>query len=154
MANGTSGMGALLWELEQTLEKLTQTQREIAQAVRSDDLSALSECMKRQQALSLSLRNIDQRRVKLQEKLGLERIRLSELPAAIEDKEERLEVKKAADALSAQYKVMQSAAEVARSSLECSLHEVEKMMTNMGIDPRQVQEQAGGVSGIRTDFHA
>lgn len=154
MANGTSGMGALLWELEQTLEKLTQTQREIAQAVRSDDLSALSECMKRQQALSLSLRNIDQRRVKLQEKLGLERIRLSELPAAIEDKEERLEVKKAADALSAQYKVMQSAAEVARSSLECSLHEVEKMMTNMGIDPRQVQEQAGGVIGIRTDFHA
>lgn len=154
MANGTSGMSTLLWELKQTLEKLTQTQREVAQAVREDDLSALSECMKRQQALALSLRNIDQKRIKLQEKLGLDRIRLAELPAAIKDEQERLEVKKAADALSAQYKVMQSAAEVARSALECSLHEVEKMMTNMGIDPQQVQEQAGGVSGIRTDFHA
>ena len=66
----------------------------------------------------------------------------------------RQEIKAAGEALTTQYRVLQSAAEVARSALECSLHEVEGMMTNLGFDPVQTKEQTASVNGAHTDFHA
>ena len=107
-----------------------------------------------EQALSLALRNADQRRIKLQAELGLENIRLSQLPEHVQDEAMRQEIKAAGEALSTQYRVLQGAAEVARSALECSLHEVEGMMTQLGFDPVQTKEHTASVSGAHTDFHA
>lgn len=154
MAGSFQDMLKLIRDLTHTLEELTEAQKNVASAVRTDDLEKLGECMKREQALSLALRNADQRRIKLQAELGLENVRLAQLPEHVQDEAMRQEIKAAGEALSTQYRVMQSAAEVARSALECSLHEVEGMMTKLGFDPVQTKEQTASVSGAHTDFHA
>lgn len=154
MAGGFQDMLKLIRDLTHTLEDLTAAQKAVASAVRTDDLEKLGECMKKEQALSLALRNADQRRVKLQAELGLENVRLSQLPEHVQDDHMRQEIKAAGEALSIQYQLLQSAAEVARSALECSLHEVEGMMTKLGFDPVQTLEQTASVSGAHTDFHA
>lgn len=154
MAGGFQDMLKLIRDLTHTLEDLTETQKNVASAVRTDDLAKLGECMKREQALSLALRNADQHRVKLQAELGLESVRLAQLPEHVQDEAMRQEIKAAGEALTTQYRVMQSAAEVARSALECSLHEVEGMMANLGFDPVQTKEHTASVSGAHTDFHA
>lgn len=154
MAGGFQDMLKLIRDLTHTLEDLTAAQKAVASAVRTDDLEKLGECMKKEQALSLALRNADQRRVKLQAELGLENVRLSQLPEHVQDDYMRQEIKAAGEALSIQYQLLQSAAEVARSALECSLHEVEGMMTKLGFDPVQTLEQTASVSGAHTDFHA
>lgn len=154
MAGNYQDMLKLMRDLTQTLEQLTEAQKNIAQAVRSDDLEKLAECMKREQALALALRNADQRRIKLQAELGLENIRLTALPEQVSDETLRQQVKAAAEKLSAQYQMLRSASEVARSALECSLHEVEGMMTKLGFDPVQTLERTATVSGAHTDFHA
>ncbi len=154
MAGGFQDMLKLIRDLTHTLEDLTAAQKAVASAVRTDDLEKLGECMKKEQALSLALRNADQRRVKLQAELGLENVRLSQLPEHVQDDHMRQEIKAAGEALNIQYQLLQSAAEVARSALECSLHEVEGMMTKLGFDPVQTLEQTASVSGAHTDFHA
>ena len=154
MAGGFQDMLKLIRDLTHTLEDLTAAQKAVASAVRTDDLEKLGECMKKEQALSLALRNADQRRVKLQAELGVENVRLSQLPEHVQDDHMRQEIKAAGEALSIQYQLLQSAAEVARSALECSLHEVEGMMTKLGFDPVQTLEQTASVSGAHTDFHA
>lgn len=154
MAGGFQDMLKLIRDLTHTLEDLTAAQKAVASAVRTDDLEKLGECMKKEQALSLALRNADQRRVKLQAELGLENVRLSQMPEHVQDDHMRQEIKAAGEALSIQYQLLQSAAEVARSALECSLHEVEGMMTKLGFDPVQTLEQTASVSGAHTDFHA
>ena len=70
MAGSFQDMLKLIRDLTRTLEDLTETQKNVASAVRTDDLEKLGECMKREQALSLALRNADQRRIKLQAELG------------------------------------------------------------------------------------
>ena len=89
-----------------------------------------------------------------QQAMGIETLRLSELSDCAPDEETRQLVKNAAEQAANQYRLLQSASEVARSALECSLHEVEGMMTRMGIDPAQAQERTASVSGAHTDFHA
>lgn len=154
MAEGIRDMLKLIRDLTGTLEQLTEAQKAVAAAVRADDLEKLGECMKREQALSLALRNADQRRIKLQKALGMENIRLNQLSEYVQDEDMRREIKVAGEALAAKYSILQSAAEVARSALECSLHEVEGMMVRLGFDPVQTLEQTASVSGAHTDFHA
>lgn len=154
MSNQFDGLIQLMQDLTKTLTQLTAVQKDVASAVHTDDLTALGECMKKENALALTLRNIDQKREKIQQQLGLEGVKLSELPGKVSDEEARPKVKQAAEELQAQYRVMQSAAEVARSALECSLYEVESMMTKMGIDPRQVEQQPASSNGAHTDFRA
>ncbi|WP_122789950.1 flagellar export chaperone FlgN [Intestinibacillus sp. Marseille-P6563] len=154
MSNQFDGLIQLMQDLTKTLTQLTAVQKDVASAVHTDDLTALGECMKKENVLALTLRNIDQKREKVQQQLGLEGVKLSELPGKVSDEEARPKVKQTAEELQAQYRVMQSAAEVARSALECSLYEVENMMTKMGIDPRQVEQQPASSNGAHTDFRA
>ena len=136
------------------LGELTAVQKDVAASVHEDDLIRLGECMKKEQALSLSLRNIDQKRLRLQQQMGLEKIMLSALPEQIDSMELREKVKDAAERLSAQYRIMQSAAEVARSALECSLHQVENMIAGLGLDPEHVKDHTITTGGPHTDFRA
>ena len=90
----------------------------------------------------------------LQQQMGLEKIMLSALPEQIDSMELREKVKDAAERLSAQYRIMQSAAEVARSALECSLHQVENMIAGLGLDPEHVKDHTITTGGPHTDFRA
>ena len=58
-------------KLGETLEQLTEVEREKTAAVGRGDLDAVDACMKREQVFSLNLRGFDQKREKLLARMGL-----------------------------------------------------------------------------------
>ena len=125
---------AFLRELGRTLEQLTALTKEKTEAVHRDDLGAVNDCMKREQAISLSLRSMDVKREKMLSELGMAGVPLSGLAAHC-PAELRLEARQVEEELRNQLAVYRSAAGVARATLEISLHQIEKMMEEEGERP-------------------
>lgn len=116
-------------QLGKTLDQLTELAREKTAAVRQDDLVGVDSCMKREQALGLSLRAMDKKRDTLLAAMGLENVTLSGLVQHCPE-EIRTEAKAAADKLRDRYELYRSASDVARTTLEVNLHQIEKMMAD------------------------
>ena len=146
-------LAKILEELAQAVERLSQSQTEIAAAGRAKDLAALSECMKTEQAYALTLRNLDKKRQDMQTQMGIGSHTLQMVRSTAPDEESRTLIRQAEEKLSANYKMLQSASEIARSTLECNLHEVEKLIENLGVDPKMALENPTQ-GGAHTDFHA
>lgn len=149
---------SLLQELNGHLEQLAQLAQQKAEAARQDDLMALDEVLKQEQAMSLTLRGLEQRRAKLVKELGLENTSLAQLPDKCPPELEP-EARKTAEALRASYKIYRSCADMARNTLELTLHQIDKIVAAAGIDPgRQgAGYQAPGVEppkNMKTDFRA
>lgn len=149
---------SLLREISRTLVSLTETAQQKTAAVRQDNLAVLNECLKREQALSLSLRGFEQKRAAATKDLGFdESIPLSGL-AAHYPVELQPEAKAAAEELLQNYQLYRSASEVARSTLECNLHQIEKVLaasgeaeiSGAGYDAAQPEPPAP----MKTDFRA
>ena len=125
---------AFLRELGQVFEQLTALTKEKTAAVRRDDIGALNECMKREQAMSLSLRSMDAKREKMLAGLGMAGVPLSgraeHCPAEL-----RLEARQVEEELRNRLAVYRSAADVARATLEISLHQIEQMIDEEGDRP-------------------
>ena len=115
-----------LEKLGETLEQLTGIEREKTAAVSRGDLEAVDACMKREQVFSLNLRGFDQKREKLLAKMGLTGSTLRQLEE-LSPPEALLETKRTAEKLRQRYQVFRSASDVARNTLECNLHEIEKI---------------------------
>lgn len=117
----------LLNDLTTALAQLTDTAHEKSAAVRQDDLAALNDVIKREQALSLTLRGCEQKRQALLSRLGLDGVSLSTLadqyPPAL-----RPTARAAADALRRQFLIFRSAADTARNLLEGNLHQIEQYL--------------------------
>ena len=109
------GYLALLEELRGSLDQLTGLAKEKNAAVLKDDLLALDEVLKQEQALSLSLRGLEQRRLKLVRELGLDNVPLSRLCDHCPD-EFKGQAKQTAERLRASYDIYQSAAGVAKGT--------------------------------------
>ena len=147
----------LLGELSGSLEQLAGLAKEKTAAVRKDDLMALDAVLKQEQAMSLSLRGLEQKRLTLLKGLGMENTSLTELPSNCPP-ELRNETKQAVEKLRRSYDIYRTAAGVARDTLECNLHELEKLVEQMG------GRQAEGVGyappsaeppkNMKTDFRA
>lgn len=148
---------SLLDELSKTLENLTAVEQDKTQAVRQDNLAAVNECMKREQVLSLSLRGLDQKREAALAALELSGVPLGALAEHLPE-EYRLEAIARTERLRQQYRLFQGASEVARSTLECNLHQVEKVLGEMGGDPEDGPGYRSSSPvlppAMRTDFRA
>lgn len=148
---------ALLDELGDHLDRLSELARQKAAAVRQDDLAALNEVLKQEQAISLSLRGLEQKRLALFSQLGLDGVPLSGLadhcPPAL-----KARAKESAEGLLQRYQIYHSASEVARNTLECNLHEIEKVISDLGGNPAEgVGYTLPGVEppqAMKTDFRA
>lgn len=137
MADGNWGEYLTLLEtLGGKLEELTDLERTKALAVGRSDLEELEECMKREQVMSLSLRGLDQKREKLLAALGLTGVPLRDL-AERAPESVRMEAKAAAEKLRQKYEVFQSASDVARNTLECNLHAIEKLQKAHEVQPEE-----------------
>lgn len=148
----------LLHELSGCLDRLSILAQEKADCVRQDDLTALSDVLKREQAMSLSLRGLDQRRIKLLEGLGLNGVSLRDLPGRVPPELED-EARKAAEAAQRSYQEYRSYAGMARNTLELSLHQIERVLTAAGVDPADpgAGYEPPGVEppqNMKTDFRA
>ena len=158
------GYLALLEELRGSLDQLTGLAKEKNAAVLKDDLLALDEVLKQEQALSLSLRGLEQRRLKLVRELGLDNVPLSRLCDHCPD-ESKGQAKQTAERLRASYDIYQSAAGVAKGTLERGLHELEKIVVGLGgpaappppPSPLRAAPKDPGVEpppNMKTDFRA
>lgn len=148
----------LLEELTSNLDRLAQLAQDKAAAVRSDDLLALDEVLKQEQAAALNLRGLELRRLKLVSQLGLESVPLAELsghyPPELADR-----ARKTVSTLRDSYTVYRSCADMARSLLELDLHQIEKVIAASGVDPTVAPSgyEAPGVEppkNMKTDFRA
>ncbi len=109
------------------LDQLTAISKEKTAAVRKDDLLAVDECMKREQVISLKLRSMDAKRDKMIAELGLTGTNLSTLAAKCPE-EVRGEAKAVAARVRSKYEIYRAASEVARTTLECNLHQIDKLL--------------------------
>lgn len=148
----------LLASLREQLEHLTDLTRLKAKAAQNDDLLALDEVLRQEQAAALNFRGLEQRRQKQTAELGIADLALSELPACCPESL-RAEAQKAVDDLTAQYRTYRSVAEDTRAILEHNLQEVEQTLAQAGVPP-----DAGGPGymppvsetppNMKTDFRA
>ena len=125
----------VLRELTGALERLTPLAQQKAEAVRANDLLALDEVLKQEQALGLNLRGLELKRQKLVPQLGLDNVPLSELsrhcPPQLAN-----EARKTAAALRESYEIYRSYSDMARNTLELNLHQIDKFLTESGVDPK------------------
>lgn len=148
----------LLEELSSSLDRLAQLAQEKAAAVRADDLIALDEVLKQEQAMTLNLRGLELKRLKLVGQLGLDKVPLDELegrcPPELADR-----ARSTVDALRSSYTTYRSCADMARALLELNLHQIEKVIAASGVDPAVAASgyEAPGVEPpkqMKTDFRA
>ena len=148
----------LLKELSGSLNRLGELSEQKAQTVRQDDLLAMDEVLKQEQVLSLSLRGLEQRRVKLLAKLGMSNVPLSDLaeqyPPELQD-----EAKRTVEELRRSYKEFRARSDMARNLLEMNLHRIEKVVAAAGGDPKDLNAGYAppGVEppkNMKTDFRA
>ena len=130
----------LMRDLTKTLETLTQVERDKNDAASQGDLIGVEECMKREQVASLTLRGLDQKRDKLLAGMGLAGVPLRDMPERA-PQDIRQEVKEAAERLRRKYELFQSASDVARNTLECNLHAIEKLQKAQDAPHPEEQEQ-------------
>lgn len=148
----------LLRELNATLDRLSCLAQEKSSAVHQNDLMALDEVLKQEQAMTLNLRGLEQKRLKLLAQLGLEDVPLTELPGKypphLTD-----EARRTVEELRHGYAIYRSHADAARNTLELNLHQIEKVIAASGADPKLVAAgyEAPGVEppkNMKTDFRA
>ena len=151
------GYLTLLRELQETLLQLSQIELAKTQSVRDDDLEGLNRYMKQEQALSLSLRGFEQKQQAVRAALQLDSVPLRDL-AAHAPPTLQMETQQLAEELRLQYQVFHAAFEVAQNTLECSLHQIEKVLRDLGEVPRgAIGYEDPGPSlpqNMRTDFRA
>ena len=151
----------LLREVGSLLEQLAALAQQKGDAVRKDDLLALDEVLKQEQALGLNLRGLELRRGKLAPQLGLSGAsRLDDLPAKCPP-ELRQEAKQTVDSVRGSYKIYRSCADMAKSLLELNLHQIEKLVIAAGGDPKDLDTSVGYIQptvepprNMKTDFRA
>ena len=151
----------LLREVGSLLEQLAVLAQQKGDAVRKDDLLALDEVLKQEQALGLNLRGLELRGAKLAPQLGLSGAsRLDDLPAKCPP-ELRQEARQTVDSVRSSYQIYRSCADMARSILELNLHQIEKLVIAAGGDPKDLDISVGYIQptaepprNMKTDFRA
>lgn len=151
---------ALLRSLGENLEQLTALARKKAAAANGDDLMALDEIMKQEQAMTLTFRGMEQTREKLLTQLGCGNVPLSRMPEHFPP-ELRGPAQEAVSLLQRQYQDYRKEADAARLVLERHLREIDGIIEGLG-GPAAPEEGPGYVPSppletppnMKTDFRA
>ena len=158
----------LLETLRTKIEALSELSKKKIEAAEKDDLMALNEVIKQEQALSLAFRGLELSREKLQKEMGIQGIALSQLESRY-PLEMRENARQAVAALQEEYQSYQGVAKTARGVLEHNLYEVERVIASMGGAAAETSQDAAPKAGyarpaaetvappppsMRTDFRA
>lgn len=141
MADSYQELFDFLDRLGNTLDELTEIEKEKTSAVMHDDLLGVDACMKKEQAVSLRLRKMDTERDALFAAVGGAGKPLSALPELCPP-EKRAEAREIVEWLRDNYAIYRSAAEVSRTTLEVNLHQIEKIIDTL-------PENGGSIADIR-----
>lgn len=130
----------LLDKFGEQLDRLSELAKRENIAAKRADVLTVNECMKEEQTISLTLRRMDQQRLKVLAALGLQNVPLSELASRCPPAQ-RQAARAAAESLIRKRELYRAAADASRSTLECALHNVEKLIE---------ANAPGGMVGQRT----
>lgn len=140
-----------LEDLADTLDQMTGVTRAKNKAARTGDLVTVEDLMKKEQVFSMTLRGMDIKRDKMLEEMGLTGVPLSKLaenyPPELFDR-----ARKTVEHLQNRYKVFRSASDTARVTMECALHDIERMLPEN--QPAQAKDKAEPPRRMKTDFRA
>lgn len=129
----------LLQDLSRSLDRLAELEQQKAQTVRGDDLLALDEVLKQEQAMSLNLRGVEIKRGRLVTQLGLDNVPLNQLPEHCPPQLQE-QAKATVNTLRSSYSIYRSYADLARNTLELNLHQIDKALLDAGVDPKLAAE--------------
>ena len=124
----------LLRSLGESLDQLSALAQKKVAAANGDDLMALDEIMKQEQAMTLAFRGMEQTREKLLEQLNCGNVPLSRLPERFPPQMQG-QAREAVAALQKQYQNYRKDADAARLVLERHLREIDAIITEMGGAP-------------------
>ena len=122
---------SLFENLTAHLRQLTELAKRKTTIVRKNDLLELDKILKEEQAQALALRGLEQKRTTLLQQMGLQAVPLADIPTKA-PAELQQKARETVEALRREFTIYRSAAEVARNTLECNLHEVEKFLAAVG----------------------
>ncbi len=137
----------LLAEIKTVIDQLVGVESRKLDAVHSADLPAVDECIRQEQAISLTLRSLEQRRGKMLQALGLAGVNLSALAGHFPP-ELKGQAAKAAEVLRSSYADYNSVSSAARMALERGLRELDQLLG--GADTTQT----GDRQPARTALHS
>lgn len=147
----------LLDELSSVLAQLADLAQEKISAVRTDDLMKLNEVLKQEQALALNVRGLEQKMSRQRGELALPSESVSQLVAAY-PRELQMRAKQSVNRLQTQYTLYHGVSEVARNTLECNLHEIDKIISDLGGNsshgPGYSAPDVEPPPSMKTDFRA
>lgn len=145
----------LLRELEQTLRDLTALQPEKIAAVRAHDLEVLNDCMKREQAASLALRGLEQKRANMAKALGVDGVPIRQVAGHCPESC-RGDLSHAVESLIRRGQELRSAQDAARAVVESDLRRVNGELERRGVatDPEEGAQPAVPPRTMRTDIRA
>ena len=113
-------------------------------AAQRGDVLSVNECMREEQEISLTLRRMEQQRERMLTALNLRGVPLSRVPERCPP-ELRQAAREAVETLLTKRDIYRSAADAARSTLECSLHNVEKLIEAKAPTGRTGPRARGGL---------
>lgn len=122
-----------LEELRKELDALTTVEHQKIAAVKNHDLDTLNECMKQEQAMSLSLRGLEKKRDTILTALGLTNVLLRDLPQHCPEAYQA-QTSRVVETVMHSYQILRSAQTAARTMMETQLHMIEKELTKQGVD--------------------
>ena len=129
-----SALIEFLESLDREIHLLTELQSQKLESVHAHDLERLNDCIKQEQAISLSLRGMEQKRSKLLAGLGLSGVPLRELSQNCPP-EQRAAVSTAVERLLRDRQLLSSAQAAARTAMERDLHMISRELEHRGILP-------------------
>ena len=139
---------AMLGKFGEFLDRLSELATAKIVAAQRGDVLTVNECMKEEQSIGLTMRHMDSRREKLSAALGLRDVPLSRMAERCPPAQ-RQAARAAADALLDKARVFRAASDAARSTIERSLHNVEKRIAANAPGGELAPRKRGGVF---TDF--
>ena len=146
----------LLEQMSDELAHLSELAEAKTDAVMKNDLIALDRILKQEQASSLTFRGLEQKQATLLNATGLMNVKLSSLVENFPPKK-RIACKEVVEKLQNQYDIYKCKSEVARNTLECNLHEIDKIIASAASEqngPGYEVKQPQVPNGMKTDFRA
>ncbi len=122
----------LLLNLQKDIVSLVEILQRKIDATQAFDLDTINECIRKEQALSLSLRGLEQRRVSLLSELGYKDATMRQMPQLCPP-QHKAETARVVEVVMKDYEVLASLQQRAKLMLERHLHEVEGALEQKGV---------------------
>lgn len=146
-----ANLSSLFSDIIVTLDKLSALQIEKLNAAKQKDLKLLDDCMKREQAFSMTLRGYEQKRKRILSDLQLTNIPLMQLPSHV-PAELSAEFSKLTESLHRSHEIFVSSQNTVRTVLERDLKQIEQVLKERGLDPELTPSSFRTTSPSHTDL--